>query len=130
MKTNPLVLIPVTDYGTPSGNYDGSSETTFSGDRQKAANYYRNPTNTQTVRFDVDEFVGTITIQGTLDKDPNSSSDWFDIYVFPTDDSGSLDGSTAISADFSTTITGKFTWLRATVSSFTGGTINFVNLIY
>lgn len=124
-----LTLIPETVFGTASGNYDGSS-TSFSGDRQKGVNYYRRSRFIQSVQFICDEFVGIMTVQATLDDDPTADSRWFDVYVFPTDDSSTLDGSTAITANFTTAIQGKFTWLRVTVSNFTGGTINSVTLTY
>lgn len=128
MKTDSLVLLPNTEYGIPTGNYDGSSETSFFGDRQKGVGYYKRSGSTQTVRFRTDDFIGTITIQGSLDTDPTQNSEWFDIYTYPGD--SSQDGSTAISADFSTTLTGNFTWLRASVDAFTGGTITEVTLTY
>ena len=128
MKTDSLTLIPNTEYGVPSGNYDGSSETSFSGDRQKGVGYYKRTSSTQTIRFQTDEFVGAITIQGSLDTDPTADSKWFNVYVFPND--STPDGSTAISTDFSTSLTGNFVWLRATVSAFAGGTITSVTLTY
>ena len=128
MKTDSLTLIPETEYGVPSGNYDGSSETSFSGDRQKGVGYYKRSGSTQTVRFRTDDFAGVITIQGSLDTDPTADTEWFDLYTFPGD--SAQDGSTAISADFSTSLTGNFAWLRASVSAFTGGTITSVTLTY
>ena len=82
MKQGSLTLIPETVYGTASGNYDGSS-TTFSGDRQKAVGYYKKSSTTNSVRFICDEFVGTITLYGSLDEDPTADADWFNLYVFP-----------------------------------------------
>ena len=127
MKTDSLILIPTTEYGIPSGNYDGISDFFF-GDRKKGVAYYRGNGSTQTVRFRTDEFIGTITIQASLDADPIDESEWFDVYTFPGD--SSQDGSTAISADFSTSLTGNFAWIRARVTDYTGGTINSVTLIY
>lgn len=127
MKSENLVLLPTTEYGTPSGNYDGTS-TSFAGDRVKGVGYYKSSSNSQTVRFIVDEYVGTITIQASLDEDPVIDSDWFDVYEFPGD--SAQDGSTAISADFSTSPQGKFTWIRAKVDGFLGGTVNSVTLRY
>jgi hypothetical protein len=56
-------------YGTPSGNYDGSS-LDFDGTRQKASDYYISRIGTQSVLFSVDDFIGDVVIQGTLDADP------------------------------------------------------------
>lgn len=123
MKTENLALLPLTTYGTPSGNYDGSSDTAFDGDRQKGVGYYRRRSSTQSIRFQLTEFVGIITIQGTLDADPQTDSEWFDVYEYG-------DGSSIETADFSQAITGNFTWLRAHVTAFTGGTITAVTLTY
>jgi hypothetical protein len=122
MKTQDLVLIPATTHGTPSGNYDGSS-LDFDGERQKAADYYISRSGTQSVLFDVDDFVGDVIIQGTLDADPQVDGQWFDIYEFPDD-------SSATTATISHTIKGNFTWLRARVTNFTSGVINSVTLTY
>jgi len=119
MKTNSLVLIPQTEY---------SGAGALSGDRQKAVGYYRRSASIQTVRFQTNDFAGTITIQASLDSDPNTDSEWFNVYVFPGD--STQDGSTAITTDFSTSLTGNFVWLRAVVGSFTGGTIDSVILMY
>lgn len=123
MKTQDLVLLPLTIYGTPSGNYDGSSDTNFAGDRQKAVAYYRRASGTQSVLFDVNDFIGDIKIQGSLDADPTQNAEWFDVYTFPDD-------SAATSATVSVAITGNFAWMRATVTGFLGGTINSVLLTY
>lgn len=120
MKTTELTLLPLTVYGTPSGNYDGSSDTDFAGDRQKAADYYIRRAGLQSVRFITDAFEGTITVQATLDADPQDEKDWFDVY----------DLSGPITTDVSHPVKGNFTWMRATVSGFTGGEITSVVLTY
>jgi hypothetical protein len=119
VKTDSLTLIPTTEF---------SGVAAFSGDRQKGVGYYKRTSSSQTVRFRTDDFAGTITIQASLDTDPTQDSEWFDVYTFPGD--SSQDGSTAISSDFSTSLTGNFVWLRATVSAFAGGTITGVTLTY
>lgn len=123
MKTESLILLPLTQYGVPSGNYDGSSDTEFDGDRQKGVGYYRSRRSTQSVRFQLSGFIGTITLQGTLDSDPQDDAQWFDVYEYGN-------GSSAETGDFSQSITGNFTWLRAHVTAFTGGVITAVTLIY
>ena len=133
MKERPLILIPLTEYGIPSGNYDGSSETSFGSTVQKGVTYYLRNKSFQTIRFQVDDFVGTIDIYGSLDTEPSNgtdTTDWFNMYTFPTDDSSSLDGSTAVSADFSVAVNGRVTWIKAIVNNFTGGTITQVTMSY
>jgi hypothetical protein len=123
MKTTDLTLLPLTVYGTPSGNYDGSSDTAFAGDRQKAADYYVSGVGIQSVRFITDEFEGSIIIQATLDADPQDDADWFDVYEFPDD-------SSATTANISYPVKGNFTWIRARVRDFVGGQITSVTVTY
>lgn len=127
MITQNLVLVPETQQGTPVGNYDGSS-LTFSGDRQKAVAYYKGSSTSQTIRFRSDDFPGTVVIQASLDSDPDSDDHWFDAYTFPGD--SATDGSTAITTDYSITLTGNFTWIRATVTGFSSGSIGSITLTY
>jgi hypothetical protein len=125
MAITTVTLLPSTTYGTPSGNYDGSSED-FIGDPQKAANYYRGRGGTQTIRWVYLGFQGKVTIQATLDNDP-ADSRWFDIAA--TGDS-STDDSTTITATYIEAVVGNFVWLRAVVTNFKDGTIEVVQATY
>lgn len=121
-STTTLELLPLTVYGTPSGNYDGSSAD-FNGDRVIAANYYR-VANEQTLRFDLNDFTGVIKVQATLDEDPGTDDpNWFDVYTTPED-------SSAITMFGSVNVRGNFTWIRCKVTGFDGGTINSFNVVY
>jgi len=120
MQTSALQLLPTTTYGTPSGNYDGSSQD-WSGDRQKAAAYYGGFGDLQTLAFYLLGFTGTIQIQATLDSDPTQDSQWFSVYEYVAD---------AVTDNFSRNITGNFTWIRANVQDFTAGTITKVVCSY
>ena len=122
MKTTTLQLLPTTTYGTPSGNYDGSSQD-WSGNRQQAANYYGGFGDLQTIAFYLSSFQGIIKIEATLDSDPTQDSQWFRVYEADYTDS-------AESRNFSTNITGNFTWIRANVEQFSAGTITQVVLSY
>lgn len=122
MKTTTLQLLPTTTYGTPSGNYDGSSDE-FAGDRQQAANYYGGFGGLQTVAFYLNAFQGRIDIQATLDSSPADDEAWFRISEF-----SSLDEATT--NNFSRNITGNFTWIRARVRDFEAGTISKIMLSY
>lgn len=122
MKSQDLVLLPLTQQGTPSGNYDGSS-LAFNGDRQKAADYYRTSSGTQTLMFALNGLQGRITIQATLDADPQVDLDWFDVYE--------VDATVVTSySTFSHTVRGNFTWIRARVTEFLNGTITSVTVTY
>lgn len=122
MKTTTLQLLPTTTYGTPSGNYDGSSED-WSGVDQQAANYYGGFGGLQTVAFYLNGFQGRIKIEATLDFAPALDADWFKVYEFDST-------SSATTNNFSTNITGNFTWIRANVEEFSAGTITKLMLSY
>ena len=121
MITSQTLLDSVT-YGTPSGNYDGSSQD-WASDAVQAADYYRGRGSIQTLAIHVTEFEGTIRIQATLDAEADKAA-WFDIYVYG-------DGSTIPLTDHNVNaIMGNFVWLRARVEGFSGGTIDFVTASY
>ena len=122
MKTTTLQLLPTTTYGTPSGNYDGSS-TDFNGVQQQAANYYGGFGSLQTIAFFLSGFQGRIRIQATLDSVPLTDSQWFPVSDF--DSTGS-----PTTENFSRNITGNFTWIRARVEDFEAGSIEKVMMSY
>lgn len=122
MKTTTLQLLPTTSYGVPSGNYDGSSQD-WSGVDQQAANYYGGFGDLQTVAFFLNGFQGLIRIEATLDSEPVSDSDWFEVYHFDST-------SSPTTQNFSTNVTGNFTWIRARVEDFDQGTITQVTVSY
>jgi len=122
MKTTTLQLLPSTTYGTPSGNYDGSSED-WSGDRQQAANYYGGFGGLQTIAIYLNSFQGKIKIEASLDADPVLDSQWFKVYEFDSTTSTTTNA-------FSTNITGNFTWIRANVEQFEAGTIEQATMSY
>jgi hypothetical protein len=115
-------ILATTVYGTPSGNYDGSSQDWLS-DAVKAAAYYRGQGYIQTVLFSVTAFEGDIILEATLDPNPDSAG-WFDVFTYG-------DGSTTPLTDYHpASITGNFTWMRVRVEGFSGGTINTVTITY
>lgn len=115
-------ILATTVYGTPSGNYDGSSQDWFS-DAVKAANYYRGQGSVQTVLFSVQDFEGTLHLEATLDSNPSDAA-WFSTFVYG-------DGSTTPLTDYHPeSIVGNFTWMRIRVEGFAGGTINTVTITY
>jgi hypothetical protein len=122
MKTTTLQLLPTTTYGTPSGNYDGSSQD-WAGEDQQAANYYGGFGTLQTVAFFLLNFQGRIKIEATLDAVPATDSDWFKVSEFDST-------SSATTENFSRNITGYFTWIRARVEDFDAGTITKLMLSY
>ena len=121
MALTNLFLLDNVVYGTPSGNYDGSSAD-FNGDGVKAVGYYQGQGNLQTVLIRVNGFVGTVTLQGTLDFNWQSA-DWFDLYEYG-------DNSSATTDVHPVNLTGNFTWVRARVTNFDAGTIESVTISY
>jgi len=122
MKTTTLQLLPTTTYGTPSGNYDGSSQD-WSGDRQQAANYYGGFGGLQTIAYYLNGFQGRIKIEASLDSDPVSDVAWFKVNEFDSTTSTTTN-------NFSVNITGNFTWIRANVEDFDAGTITKLYMSY
>lgn len=127
MKTTSQQLLPATDHGTATGNYDGSS-TDFNGDAVKAAGYYSTHGTLQSVAFFTEDFLGTIEIQATVDSE-TATAEWFTVHTFNGDGSSANDSSAQYWNEVQN-ITGRFTWLRVKVTDFTQGVINKVTVSY
>ena len=108
-------------YGTASGNYDGSSMD-FVSDAVPAANYYGGQGSLQTITYRLTGFSGIITIEATL-NDLQDSAPWFEVDVYDA-------ASSAVTDYHPVNVLGNFTWLRARVTAFDSGTINFVTASY
>lgn len=121
MAITNLEIIGLTTVGTPSGNYDGSTNY-FTSAAEKAVDYYQGQGSLQTVFIQVTGFEGLITLQATLDFNPEQAN-WFDVYEYTTNGD--------IMTDYvPVNLTGNFVWIRAVVTEFNAGTINFVNISY
>lgn len=121
MSTTKTIL-DTTVYGSPSGNYDGSSQD-WASDGVQAADYYRGYGGLQTVRFNVVDFVGIMHLEATLEDNQNTATSWFNTYTLG-------DGSSFISGTYPASITGNFTWMRVRVEQFDAGTIDSVSITY
>ena len=119
--TTTQTLLSAVTYGQASGNYDGSSQLFYS-NAVPAANYYAGNGSIQTLFYSLDGFVGTITVEATLNDLPEQAQ-WFDI-------SERGDGITPDTGYTSATVQGNFSWLRARVEAFDGGTITAVTAVY
>lgn len=108
------ILVDDVTYGSASGNYDGSSQDWFS-NAVPAANYYGGQGALQTVIYRLQDFVGVISIQATL-NDLKESAPWFEVATYG-------DGSTIDTGTIPVNVLGNFTWLRAEITEFSGGTI-------
>ena len=107
--------------GVPSGNYDGSSQDWYS-DAVQAASYYRGRGGLQTLTFRVQNFVGLIRVEATLDTVAETAH-WFRVYDF-----GDIVNPTT---DYHPeSILGNFVWIRLNVLGFDAGTIETVTISY
>ena len=123
-------LVPRTVHGEPSGNYDGSSLDWYS-DPVKAANYYLGQGHVQTINFNLEQFVGIITIQATLQSFPGTTAQ--DDYItnrawFKVAEIG--DGIIPITEYRPVTVLGNFTWVRAHIIDFQNGIIQAITIVY
>ena len=114
-------LVDNVTYGTPSGNYDGSS-TDWASAAVPASNYYGGQGALQTVIYRLQDFVGTIRIEATL-NDSQDSAPWFEVTTYS-------DGSTVETGTIPVNVIGNFTWLRAEISNFSAGTIQAITASY
>lgn len=100
------------------------SSTLYSG-KQKGAGYHKRYGSLHTAVYDVDAFVGTIKLQGTLELYPGEA-DWVDIVGT---DIGLGSDSSAWTAVQSVNFTGNFVWIRAAYN-LQNGTINQIRYNY
>ena len=108
-------------YGQASGNYDGSSQDWYS-DAVPAANYYGGQGSLQTITYQLQGFVGVITIEATL-NDAQLSAPWLEVATYS-------DGSTVETGTIPVNVVGNFTWLRAKITGFDAGTIQAITAAY
>jgi hypothetical protein len=121
MTITTQVLVDDVTYGSASGNYDGSSQDWYS-DAVPAANYYGGQGSLQTITYRLQDFVGTIKIEASL-NDIKESALWFEVATYG-------DGSTVETGTIPVNVIGNFTWLRAQVIGFDGGTIQAITAAY
>jgi len=121
MSVNTLTILGLTQYGVPSGNYDGSS-TDFDSDGVKGVGYYFGQGAIQTVYQRITGFQGVITIQATLDQNWEAAQ-WVDVNTLG-------DASTVISGMYPVSLTGNYTWLRVNVKDFSDGQIDSITVVY
>lgn len=119
--TTTVVILDTTEFGVPSGNYDGSSSDWYS-DSVQAANYYRGRGGLQTFLIRVTGFMGLVVLEATLDTLQDTAT-WFSIY-----DYGDLSSTTTDYHPVS--IAGNFVWLRARIEGFEAGTIDSITVTY
>jgi hypothetical protein len=105
------------------------TEATVVGDKQPAASYYVSGKTMQTFTWKLSGVLGTVSFQATLAEDP-AEEDWFTVYNLVCTGGNGNGGTDINPASSFTNVTGNFTWLRARVTSFTGGTIQYLRVSY
>ena len=120
MYTTEPILVNV-EHGVPSGRYDGSSLDWYS-DVVQAADYYRGRGGLQTLTFRVNNFVGRIYVEATLDT-VSETAHWFRTYEYGDDITPRTD-------THPETIQGNFVWIRLHIVGFDSGTIESVTINY
>ena len=117
----------------------GSTVETVTGEKFKGDGYYGRSDGLHTVQVDLNGFIGTVTMQGTLATNP-VEADWFTLVL----DSGkqSVDTTGLVTTQSITSVeytsvttntktynfTGNYVWVRAYVSNWTAGTVNSIRL--
>ena len=86
-------------------NAGSDADSIFYSSKNRGAGYYKNGNGLHTVLYHTEGFVGTITIQATLELYPGDN-DWFDVHT----ETFALDSS---NSNRSANITGKFVFIRA-----------------
>jgi hypothetical protein len=102
----------------------------ITGDKQPAACYYIAGKTLQTLNWKLTALLGTVVIQGTLVDDPQVNTDWFPVYNIICTPSNNNGGTTQNPAFGYANINGNFAWLRAVVSSYTSGSVEYLKVTY
>jgi hypothetical protein len=92
----------------------------ITGTKQPAASYYLGGADLQTVTWSFTSVTATVNIQASLAENP-TSNDWFNVLE--------ITGSELTQISYQN-INGNFVWLRAAVSGFTAGVIQFIKVSY
>lgn len=105
----------------PQTVHTGPTPQVVTGTSQPGASYYLGHKTMQTAHIKYTGATATITIEATLVQNP-AESDWFTAYTLST-------GSAATASTFAN-IEGNFMLLRAKVTDFTAGIIDFIKVSY
>ena len=95
------------------------------GSKQPAACYYVAGKTLQTLNWKLVGLLGTVVIQGTLVDDPQLSTDWFAVYNIVCTPSNNNGGTTQAPAIGYANVNGNFAWLRAVVTNYTSGSVDY-----
>jgi len=105
-----------------------SSTESYQSAKTKGDGYYRGGDGLHTYELKVAGFYGTIHIQGSLVEEP-TADDWFDISS-TEHTATSADSTVNRDGSYMYNFTGNFVWLRASITNFTDGTVNYIRVNY
>lgn len=119
----------------------GTDAQTLIGSRVRGDGYYGRSDGLHTIQYRITGFQGSITIQGSLTELPEDS-DWFDLTLenpgeFSIDTTGlisrtalttTVEYSSATTVNETYNFTGNLMWIRAVITDWTRGTVDFINL--
>ena len=127
MSQTTLTLMPQTAYVNPGGG----AGYTVTGNSQLAAGYYLSSKSLQTVNLNLAAVTGNISIEATLASSP-SATDWFEVYALVANVSAPAESGPllASNANVFTNVEGNFVSIRAKITEFKSGTINFIKVSY
>jgi hypothetical protein len=100
------------------------------GDKQPGVSYYTSGKTLQTITWKLTAFLGTVVIQASLSENPTTDAEWFPIYNLVCTPGNNNGGTILIPAVSFVNITGNFAWVRAKVTTYTSGTINYIKVCY
>ena len=130
-STNTSVIYPNT----------GTSALIYNGNPVKGDGYFGRSDGLHSVQIKITNFIGRIEIQGSLSTSPGNN-DWFNANLDSTrtyvDTTGLVreesfsfvNYTTATSTIIAFNIRGNFVWLRARLSNFTQGTLDYIKYNY
>lgn len=115
----------------------GTTALTYISDKLKGDGYFGNSDGFHSIQLKTSDFIGRVTIEGTLSIEP-TSTDWFSVNLDSTrtyvDTTGLVREESVPYVNYTTAtttivgynFTGNFVWVRSKISNFTQGTVVFV----
>jgi hypothetical protein len=100
------------------------------GTKQPAACYYVSGKTLQTLTWRLSGFIGTVAVQATLVDNPTEDTDWFAVYNLVCTTNNGNGGTTLAPKIGYMNINGNFAWLRASVTSYTIGAVDYMKVCY
>lgn len=100
------------------------------GEKMPAACYYVSGKNLQTLNWKLTAFLGTVVVQATLVDNPTVDTDWFTIYNLVCTEINGNGGTTQNPKTGYQNVLGNFAWIRANVTVYNSGTVEYIKVTY